>query len=321
MVGRGELLAAARQSAAAAAPSGAVIVALPKSTAPVHQLAETNPHVTMLWFGQADQLDAGQVTGLRQLLQLATSALGPFDVQVAGRAVLGEDGAAVWLVQSQALTNLLLTEHAVSRAVGCNEQFPTWVPHLTTDYSGRAPDTHAGHDLATITLGALGLWVGEWFTAPFQGPRRATVRPLWDDEDPDVLSAAGASYPAGRELRELRLLIRIADRTPAARWLAIKRAAVLGAVDLLPDWPEVPEVAVNVNRRTGRVGQWRRGDGGACRGCPTAPGSRLRRDQGATVTAPTWWVCWRQQRQADREAYRHQITAQDPQLARRLGWS
>jgi hypothetical protein len=47
---------------------------------------------------------------------------------------------------------------------------------------------------------------------------------------------------------DLTLGIRYADRHPYARWYVIKRAAVLGAVDRLPHWPERTEVPVTVER-------------------------------------------------------------------------
>lgn len=69
-----------------------------------------------------------------------------------------------------------------------------------------------------------------------------------------LASTQHRQIPAVTDLPSLRSAIRYADSRPYARFIAVKGAAALGRIDLLPeDWPEVTEVPVHVNRVTARI--------------------------------------------------------------------
>ncbi len=239
-------------------PGGVVVVALPAAGDPVHALADAEPHVTLLYLGEAAPLPEDALEAALANAEMLAAGLGPFPVAVNGAAVLGEDRARVLLVESEELTRvreLLLTVPAVATAVAAAEQFPNWIPHMTLTYAEDADLDEEAAELAHVRIGALAVWAAaERWVFPLTGPSRAEARPEWDDPAHAVTaSAVSFSCPAVTDARSLAVAVRWADRHPAARVFVVKHAARLGLVASLPGWPEVAETVVNVSRTTARI--------------------------------------------------------------------
>lgn len=208
-------------------PTSALIVACPAADDPVVQ-GITEPHITTIWFGEADGLPDDLVMEIRAAMDATVEMFPPFDAQISGVAMLGPDKARVYLVESQDLADLrmeLLSSAAVRQAYSLAErQFPCWVPHLTMNYDGELPQDWP----ESFRVDSLGLWVAGVQTAfPLLGA----------DQDPvdDAIEAAGCIVPQISTLADVDLALQVANQYPGARWYVTKRVTALGAAGRIPE--------------------------------------------------------------------------------------
>lgn len=174
--------------------TSSVLVALPAKDDVVHTLGEEEPHVTLIWLGEAVDHDAGLLHD--QLAAYAESFSGePLTDNVSGTAVLGKDKANVLLLDAKHLTEIrngLLELGIVREWHDAAEQFPTWIPHLTLGYPEDpevptsdqpfSPDTPPIPE--GITFDRIALWHGDEQT---EYPLGGTVA---DAEDPKPVMSA-----------------------------------------------------------------------------------------------------------------------------------
>lgn len=200
--------------------TGALIVATPLEGDPIFSYASEEPHVTMLWFGEVQALPPDLVTEVGMAVTDVAGQFMPFQAAVAGQAILGPDKASVLLLESEELVEmraLLALNDAVEAAwTMADKQFPWWVCHLTTGYSGELPVDPP----EAVSIGSLDLWLGDVREA----------HPLTDEN----ATMASVMVPPVLCLDDLAPAVRYADRHPAARWYAQRRAVALGAQDLIP---------------------------------------------------------------------------------------
>jgi 2'-5' RNA ligase len=136
-----------RAAAAAALPvpqgeTGAAVMLLPAPGDPVNALCEEDSHVTVVHLGESADLEDGQAMDIAGVCAIVAGEYGPFDAQVSGVALLGEDQARVLLLESAeiaSIRNRLMTAPPVKDAMSTTEQFPHYVPHLTLSYKGPLP--------------------------------------------------------------------------------------------------------------------------------------------------------------------------------------
>ena len=129
-----------------------VIVALPAADDPIHQVSsEQPPHMTMLYLS-ADYLE--QAT---QILAGEAPEYQPFEVEVMPDIVeLGDGGAQVVkidpLLRLADLREKMLTYEPIQQGFDAlaDEQFPTWIPHLTVGYPETPPLSTEVPDTITI---------------------------------------------------------------------------------------------------------------------------------------------------------------------------
>lgn len=207
--------------------TGALIVATPLDGDPIHSyITETDPHITMLWFGDAAAVPADVASEIRLALADVVNEFQPFQATVAGRALLGPDSASVLLLESAELVeirSILALNDAVQQAWELAErQFPWWVCHLTTAYDGTLPVDPP----ESVSIGNLALWMGE---------ERENF-PLADIES----TLASVMVPPVTCLDDLAPAVRYADQNPSARWYAERRAIALDATDMIPTTWAVP---------------------------------------------------------------------------------
>lgn len=138
-----------------------VVVALPKQGDPVTLASsEDQAHVTLLFLGESAEFDPTDIMASLSAYT-ETFAPEPFEEEVSGTAVLGEDKASVLLLDAKNLAHIrgaLLQDGNIRARHDQVEQFPTWIPHLTMGY----PDNIQKHDYneRTIEFDRLALWHG-----------------------------------------------------------------------------------------------------------------------------------------------------------------
>jgi hypothetical protein len=207
--------------------TGGLIVATPAAGDPIHAYSsESDSHVTMLWFGEAENLPDDLIVGVRGAVLEVTGRYGAFEAHVSGVALIGPERASVLLLESEVLVDirneLCASPDIRSAWMMAEKQFPWWLPHTTTGYDNKLPENPP----ETIAIDALGLWLaGE-----------KTPYPLSQfDELDDPVTSAGAAIPPVLTLDDLSVGLHFADSHPAARWYVAKRASALGVVDRIPE--------------------------------------------------------------------------------------
>lgn len=218
------------------APTGALIVATPVMADPVNAIStEETAHVTMLWFGDADQLGPDLLDGIRQALQESVARYAEFDVLVSGVGVIGPDHAHVLLLESPVLAeirNELAVDEFVREAwLSADHQFPHWIPHCTLGYNVETVDPEP--PVQAVRIGGLGLWVaGQHEAFPFMeqvGDGELSV------DDLDMFDNLTSSIiPPVETVDDFPLALNFAETHPAARWYVEKRAAALGLRERIP---------------------------------------------------------------------------------------
>lgn len=207
--------------------TGALIVALPADDDPAAVGIE-EAHVTVLWFGEADQVSSETFDGIRRALDDVSSVSHAFDSQVSGVGMIGPDKARVMLLESEDLRHIRNTLHAwppVAKAWGAADQFPFYIPHMTLSYDGDLPVEWP----ETIRIDRLGLWI-------------AGNKESWDLQEPlsdlsgdvDEMTAAGGLVVPVHTLEDLDVGIMVANLRPEGRWYIARRARALGAAGRIP---------------------------------------------------------------------------------------
>lgn len=191
----------------------------------------TEPHITMIWFGEAANLPPALVSEVREAVGTVSVDYGPFDVKISGVALIGPDKARVFLVESEQLAAVrhdLFAYEAIQQAyLMAERQFPFYVPHLTIGYDGELPTEWPD----SIAIDALGLWLAG---------KHEKHQLAGDDvpvEDGELTAAAIGGQdmpPPVASLHDLDLAIAHAHTAPSARWYVAKRATALGASDKIP---------------------------------------------------------------------------------------
>lgn len=210
--------------------TGGLIVAVPHTEDDgIAHIIE--PHITMIWFGEADKLPPALVSEVREAVGTVSVNYDPFLVQISGVALIGPDKARVFLVESEQLADMradLFRYEPVQQAFMMAErQFPFYVPHLTIGYDGELPTEWP----EAIQIDALGLWLSG------KHEKHHLVGDSVPVEDGELTAAAvGGSdmVPPVTCLQDLDLAIQHAHDTPTARWYVAKRAAALGATERVP---------------------------------------------------------------------------------------
>jgi hypothetical protein len=203
--------------------TSALIVATPADGQPALAGIDS-PHITTIWFGDAAALQAevDVLAGVQQALEEVTGRYTGFDAKVSGVALLGPDKASVLLIESAELVEIraeLCSYPAVEAAwLMADHQFPWWVCHLTSGYSGKIPENPP----ETIRFDSLALWLGE----------EKTPYPLLDLSQPEPTLAS--IIPSVECPEDLPICLQYADSHPGARWYAAKRATAFGMTDRVP---------------------------------------------------------------------------------------
>jgi hypothetical protein len=140
-------------------PRAAVIVLRPRTEDPVVSIASgVHPHCTLLYLGDG----TFDLEPLKAIVESIANGIGhPMTDKVSGRAVLGKDKADVLLLDASGSSEVraaLMAEDGVLDLLGMQEQFPTWIPHLTIGYP-EAPAVEAELP-ADITYDLLSIWRG-----------------------------------------------------------------------------------------------------------------------------------------------------------------
>jgi hypothetical protein len=217
------------------APTGALLVATPSAGDPVNAISDEDAaHVTLLWFGDAAELDEETAAGIREHVQAIMLTRAEFDAKVSGQAVLGADKAGVLLIESIELVELrddLFDSPYVQRAWEAADQFPCWIPHITLSYQGGLP---SGDLPTTVHFDGVGFWRGGQHE-PY-ALRRSSI--VLDDPnfrtDYETEALAGSIIPPVETADDLPLCVQFALQHPGARWYAERRASALGLAELIP---------------------------------------------------------------------------------------
>lgn len=214
---------------------GACLVAVPADDDPIRLTAEDNPHVTMLWFGQASDLQPDLLDDLRWEVDAAVAKFGPIVARVSGAAILGADRAIVLLIESEDLVFLraelsegMAARHAMMGAA----QFPTWIPHLTLNYGGEVPTTWP----EAISFDGVGMWVADQHT------RYPLVRQSGIEYEGSEIAVQESPFLAAGMIppihcpADIPVALNWAATHPDSRWYVEKRCVALGAKHRIPAW-------------------------------------------------------------------------------------
>lgn len=182
---------------------GAVIVAVPSDTDPIHAASsEDLAHMTLIWLGKTEDLTPEQVAGIDSFLKgFAQDLSGEITESVSGHATLGAEGAQVLLLDASAFAHIrngLLEMSDTPDAAGpirqvyeSVEQFPTWMPHITLGYPDKPAASDFGGD--SITFDRLEFWNGaDHMVYPFAGSKSNDLPkdvPISEQEGEDAVAA------------------------------------------------------------------------------------------------------------------------------------
>lgn len=162
-----------------------VVVALPADDELVWKVSsEKKPHMTLLFLGEADQVD--NLDQVMLFVQHATqlNEHGPFYLDVDHRGTLGPDEADVvffnkrswnlkWVKQFR---NQLLQNTAIRTAYDSVEQYEEWTPHLTLGYpTAPAKPIPDDRTIYSVMFDRIAVWTGD-----FEGP---DFRLEWPDRE------------------------------------------------------------------------------------------------------------------------------------------
>lgn len=142
--------------------NGTIIGLLPAKGDPIVAASSEPAHITMLWFGEADDLSKEDVQIIAgAAADWAEKADGPITASVESRGVLGDDGADVVFVDGEGLRAFrdgMAADERLSEIMARVKQYDTWKPHVTLGY----PETPAlaEYDGDSVTFDRLVIWVG-----------------------------------------------------------------------------------------------------------------------------------------------------------------
>lgn len=207
----------------------AVIVAVPAVTTPLPRAPGEELHCTLAYVENPDDV---MMMALLELAQQTAGVFPPFDAEISGHGRLGDQDAAVLLLESDDLAGL----HTVIEDDACvpESKFPNWIPHLTLGWGdGFSIETL---DMSTlperITFDTLAVWSGD---ERHQFALSGVPMDPEAEEDDDWDSSTGISIPEIDGPDDLDLAVTYASANPQARWYVRKRATALGVESLLPE--------------------------------------------------------------------------------------
>lgn len=145
-----------------------VIVALPKASDPVHTIGSEEKHATLLYLGSDVDRVAFELVKASVLASIKSFR---FTESVSRVATLGDDGARVWMIDSdnglRRWRERFLGMPAIRALYDSIEQYPTYTPHVTIGYPTQGQDKLDGivESLALtvdkIKFDRIAVWYGE----------------------------------------------------------------------------------------------------------------------------------------------------------------
>ena len=145
-----------------------VIVALPKASDPVHTIGSEEKHATLLYLGSDVDRVAFELVKASVLACIKSIR---FTESVSRVTTLGEDGARVWMIDSdnglRRWRERLLGMPAIRALYDSIEQYPTYTPHVTIGYPAQGQDKLDGivESLALtvdkIKFDRIAVWYGD----------------------------------------------------------------------------------------------------------------------------------------------------------------
>lgn len=164
------------------------IVALPASDSPALPIGSEEKHATLLQLG--DDVDPTSAALVQASIDgaIRDRGLAPFTERVSGVSSLGDQGARVWMIDSdnglKMIRDRLVRIPAIRALYDMEKQYPNYTPHVTIGYPGAGEDRLSGifESLASnvdrIKFDRIGLWYGDnhdttWRLSP-EGPMDST---------------------------------------------------------------------------------------------------------------------------------------------------
>lgn len=268
------------------ASTATVVVALPAADDPVHGIGDEQKHATIVFLGK--DLPADEVAAVKSAVAdyVADGDLAAFTEQVTGVESLGEDGARVWVIDSEdGLADIhddLVAHPAIAALRAKTDQFPSYKPHVTVGYPAEGSTSlddsteKAAAGVDSIRFDRLAVWSGtdqteHALTESRGGTMTApVVERSFTTKQRKAAAKAGTamsdgSFPISTKddlANAVSAYGRAGDKAAAKRHI-IKRARALGAVSSLPDDWNVTESLVVHETATlsekatqGETGRW-----------------------------------------------------------------
>ncbi len=188
----------------------AMIAGIPAQGDPIHELAGSPAHMTMVYFGDGALPDE-VIEEIAEELGGIISEYVPEEVPTTGRQLLGDDEADVITIAPTALADLrarMLELPAVRREYDKHDQFPTWTPHITVGYP-YAPATDADAEPSEIPNSIVIDRIGIWNGSDEAIDDKVFELPRWKDyeDEPPVSMTASAIYTADPNFKPARFMI------------------------------------------------------------------------------------------------------------------
>lgn len=152
-------------TAAGGPHNGVCIVLLPEGSSSIHDASsEDAAHLTTVWLGTTDDVTDKEFEDIVEQIRSYAVNVSPITIPVKESGTLGDEGAEVVFLEptdsAVALRDGLLEEGSpIWAQFSSVEQFPTWIPHVTTGY----PESPTRADFLddSITFDRIALWYGD----------------------------------------------------------------------------------------------------------------------------------------------------------------
>lgn len=185
------------------------IVALPASDSPTLPIGSEEKHATLLMLGEDVDPTSAALVQASIDGAIRYGDLSPFTERVSGVTSLGDQGARVWMIDSdnglKMIRDRLVRIPAIRALYDMEKQYPNYTPHVTIGYPNAGEDYLSGifeslaANIDRIRFDRIGLWYGDnhdttWRLSP-SGPMDSVEASVDHDDLIGLVLAHASGQP------------------------------------------------------------------------------------------------------------------------------